>query len=68
VDEADIKATGAVNMSQLVNTIPAIFTSGAAPQGEPTFYNSNTSGILGFNGFVSTPIGRIVSVGLRADF
>ncbi|WP_363181967.1 TonB-dependent receptor domain-containing protein [Sphingomonas quercus] len=36
---------------------------------DPPFYNGNTSGILGgawgFNGFVSNPIGRLVSVGLR---
>lgn len=35
----------------------------------PPFYNGNTNGILGgawgYNGFVSNPIGRMVSVGLR---
>jgi iron complex outermembrane receptor protein len=35
----------------------------------PPFYNGNTSGILGgawgYNGFVSNPIGRLVSLGLR---
>jgi iron complex outermembrane recepter protein len=39
---------------------------------EPPFFNGNTSGILGgawgFNGFTSNPIGRLVSVGLRAEF
>jgi len=38
----------------------------------PPFYNGNTSGILGgsygFNGFVSNPIGRVLSVGFRAHF
>ncbi len=39
---------------------------------DPPFYNGNTNGILGgsygFNGFVSNPIGRIVSLGFRARF
>lgn len=39
---------------------------------DPPFYNGNTSGILGgawgYNGFVSNPLGRIVSLGLRAKF
>ena len=39
---------------------------------KPPFFNGNTSGILGgawgFNGFTSNPIGRLVSVGLRAEF
>ena len=39
---------------------------------DPPFYNGNTSGILGgawgFNGFASNPIGRLVSIGVRADF
>jgi iron complex outermembrane recepter protein len=39
---------------------------------DPPFYNGNTSGILGgaagFNGFVSNPIGRLVSLGVRANF
>jgi iron complex outermembrane recepter protein len=39
---------------------------------DPPFFNGNTAGILGgangFNGFVSNPIGRIVAVGLRANF
>ena len=38
----------------------------------PPFYNGNTAGILGgsagFNGFVSNPIGRILSAGLRVNF
>jgi len=38
----------------------------------PPFYNGNTSGILGgsygFNGFASNPIGRVLSVGFRANF
>ncbi|MGC1305109.1 MAG: TonB-dependent receptor [Caulobacteraceae bacterium] len=38
----------------------------------PPFFNGNTSGILGgangYDGFVSNPIGRIVSVGMRANF
>jgi iron complex outermembrane recepter protein len=38
----------------------------------PPFYNGNTSGILGgawgYNGFVSNPIGRLISIGLRAKF
>ena len=39
---------------------------------DPPFYNGNTNGILGgawgYNGFVSNPLGRIVSIGLRAKF
>jgi iron complex outermembrane receptor protein len=39
---------------------------------EPPFYNGNTSGIgvggWGFNGLVSNPIGRVVSVGMRLSF
>lgn len=39
---------------------------------DPPFYNGNTNGILGgsygFNGFVSNPIGRIVSLGFRVRF
>ncbi len=38
---------------------------------DPPFYNGNTNGILGgsygFNGFVSNPIGRIVSLGFRVE-
>ena len=37
----------------------------------PPFYNGNTAGILGgspgFNGFVSNPIGRILSAGVRVN-
>jgi iron complex outermembrane receptor protein len=37
----------------------------------PPFYNGNTAGILGgspgFNGFVSNPIGRIISAGIRVN-
>ncbi|WP_116810318.1 TonB-dependent receptor [Steroidobacter cummioxidans] len=38
---------------------------------EPPFYNGNTSGIFGnaagwgYNGFVSNPVGRLVTLGLR---
>jgi iron complex outermembrane receptor protein len=38
---------------------------------EPSFYNGNTSGIFGnaagwgYNGFVSNPVGRMVTLGLR---
>jgi len=39
---------------------------------EPPFYNGNTSGIgvgaWGFNGLVSNPIGRVVSLGVRLSF
>lgn len=39
---------------------------------EPPFYNGNTGGFMGgawgYNGFVSSPIGRITAVGLRAKF
>lgn len=39
---------------------------------DPPFFSGNTSGIgvggYGYNGYVSNPIGRIVAVGLRADF
>ena len=38
----------------------------------PPFYSGNTSGIgvggNGYNGFVSNPIGRIMSIGFRADY
>ena len=38
----------------------------------PPFYNGNTAGIIGgafgYNGFVSNPLGRVTSVGLRAKF
>ncbi|MEQ8936558.1 MAG: hypothetical protein RIE56_12290, partial [Amphiplicatus sp.] len=38
----------------------------------PPFYNGNTAGIgvggWGFNGFVSNPIGRVVSLGARMEF
>lgn len=39
---------------------------------EPPFYNGNTGGFMGgawgYNGFVSSPIGRLTTVGLRARF
>lgn len=39
---------------------------------DPPFYNGNTSGIIGgafgYNAFVSNPLGRVVSFGLRAKF
>jgi iron complex outermembrane recepter protein len=39
---------------------------------EPPFYNGNTQGVgvgsWGFNGYVSNPIGRLVSVGARLSF
>jgi len=39
---------------------------------DPPFYSGNTAGIglggVGYNGFVSTPIGRIFSVGFRTGF
>jgi iron complex outermembrane receptor protein len=39
---------------------------------DPPFYSGNTSGIglggNGYNGFLSSPIGRIASIGLRTDF
>jgi iron complex outermembrane receptor protein len=38
----------------------------------PPFYNGNTAGILGgawgYNGFVSNPVGRLTSIGVRAKF
>lgn len=39
---------------------------------DPPFYNGNTEGVgvggWGFNGYVSNPIGRVVSVGVRMSF
>jgi iron complex outermembrane receptor protein len=39
---------------------------------DPPFYSGNTAGIglggNGYNGFLSNPIGRIASVGIRTDF
>jgi iron complex outermembrane receptor protein len=41
---------------------------------EPPFFNGNTGGIAGnatgwgYNGFVSNPVGRLVTVGLRTSF
>lgn len=39
---------------------------------DPPFYSGNTAGIIGgafgYNGFVSNPLGRLISVGLRAKF
>jgi iron complex outermembrane receptor protein len=39
---------------------------------DPPFYNGNTAGILGgawgYNGFVSNPVGRLVTLGLRTRF
>jgi iron complex outermembrane receptor protein len=39
---------------------------------DPPFYNGNTNGILGgawgYNGFVSNPLGRLTSLGLRVKF
>jgi iron complex outermembrane recepter protein len=39
---------------------------------DPPFYNGNTNGILGgawgYNGFVSNPLGRVISIGVRAKF
>ncbi len=39
---------------------------------DPPFYNGNTNGILGgawgYNGFVSNPIGRLTTLGLRMKF
>lgn len=39
---------------------------------DPPFYSGNTAGIIGgafgYNGFVSNPLGRVTSVGLRAKF
>ncbi|MEG3149274.1 TonB-dependent receptor [Sphingomonas sp. ZT3P38] len=38
----------------------------------PPYYNGNTAGIIGgawgYNGFVSNPLGRLISVGLRTRF
>ena len=39
---------------------------------EPPFYNGNTTGAgvgaWGFNGFTSNALGRLISVGFRAQF
>jgi iron complex outermembrane receptor protein len=39
---------------------------------DPPFLNGNTAGVgiggYGFNGFISNPIGRVISLGVRADF
>jgi len=39
---------------------------------DPPFYSGNPAGIglggYGYNGFLSSPIGRIFSVGFRTDF
>ena len=41
---------------------------------EPPFYNGNTCGIFGnatgwaYNGFVSNPVGRLVTVAVRTRF
>jgi iron complex outermembrane receptor protein len=37
VDQAAMQAVGAVSVSQLVNTVPAITTANSAPQGENVF-------------------------------
>jgi len=38
----------------------------------PPFYNGNTGGIIGgawgYNGFVSSPVGRLTAIGVRAKF
>lgn len=83
LDQTAIQATGAVNVSQMINSVPAITTANSAPQGKnvfdraPPFYNGTTGGILapggttpgsyGFNGFVSNPIGRLISAGFRVE-
>ncbi|RAK50776.1 TonB-dependent receptor domain-containing protein [Phenylobacterium deserti] len=62
----DFGEVGPLSESQLYIDIQNVFDT------EPPFYNGNTAGILGgawgFNGFTSNPIGRLVSVGLRAGF
>jgi len=37
LDQTAIRATGAVTVSQIVNTVPAITTANSAPQGENVF-------------------------------
>lgn len=62
----DFGEVGPLSESQVYIDIQNIFDT------DPPFFNGNTSGILGgawgFNGFTSNPIGRLVSVGLRAGF
>src|ERR1700753_2973044 len=37
LDQTAIQATGAVNVSQMINSVPAITTANSAPQGENVF-------------------------------
>jgi iron complex outermembrane receptor protein len=61
-----IKSEGSFNGWQAYVDVKNLFDS------EPPYYNGNTAGIIGgawgYNGFVSNPLGRLISVGVRTKF
>jgi len=61
-----MKSEGMFNGWQFYVDVKNIFNT------NPPFYSGNTAGIIGgafgYNGFVSNPLGRVTSVGLRAKF
>jgi len=61
-----VKNDGTFNGWQVYVDVKNIFNT------NPPFYSGNTAGIIGgafgYNGFVSNPLGRVTSVGLRAKF
>ena len=62
----ELRGEGFLRGSQIYVDVQNLFDK------DPPFYNGNTNGILGgawgYNGFVSNPLGRLISIGLRAKF
>ena len=62
----ELRGEGFLRGSQIYVDVQNLFDK------DPPFYNGNTSGILGgawgYNGFVSNPLGRLISIGIRAKF
>lgn len=63
VDAEDIKATAATNVTELINTVPAITSAGSAPQG-PNAYNHYAPSIHGIGGSSSNST-LVIADGLR---
>jgi iron complex outermembrane receptor protein len=61
-----MKSDGMFNGWQFYVDVKNLFNT------DPPFYSGNTAGIIGgafgYNGFVSNPLGRVTSIGLRAKF
>lgn len=62
----ELRGEGFLRGSQIYVDVQNLFDK------DPPFYNGNTNGILGgawgYNGFVSNPLGRLISIGIRAKF